>query len=222
MGKPAARVGDMHVCPMQTPAVVPIPHVGGPLLPPGVPTVLIGGMPAAVMGNMATCVGPPDSVVLGSTGVMIGGRPAARMGDMCAHGGTIAIGFPTVLIGETMPGAPPVVVVVPKVKPIKEVTAQVGVMQAAAKRGTPFCEICEKAKQEAQKKAEEKTGWVEIEVVDDDGNKIIGEKYEIELPDGSKRKGVTDSKGQIRVENIDDGNCKITFPEIDADEWDIE
>jgi uncharacterized Zn-binding protein involved in type VI secretion len=76
------------------------PHVGGPIMPPGVPTVLIGGQPAATLGNMATCTGPPDSVVAGSTGVMIGGKPAARMGDQCAHGGTIVAGCPTVLIGE--------------------------------------------------------------------------------------------------------------------------
>jgi uncharacterized Zn-binding protein involved in type VI secretion len=89
----------MHTCPMQTPAVPPIPHVGGPIVGPGVPTVLIGNMPAAVVGDMATCVGPPDSIVKGSATVLIGGRPAARMGDTTAHGGAIAIGFPTVLIG---------------------------------------------------------------------------------------------------------------------------
>lgn len=72
-GKPAARVGDMHVCPMQTPGVPPIPHVGGPILPPGCPTVLIGGMPAARMGDMCTCVGPPDSIIMGVPNVMIGG-----------------------------------------------------------------------------------------------------------------------------------------------------
>lgn len=107
MGKPAARVGDMHTCPMVTPGLPPVPHVGGPILPPGVPTVLIGGMPAATLGNMCVCVGPPDSIVMGSTGVMIGGKPAARMGDPCAHGGMITVGCPTVLIGETMPGSPP-------------------------------------------------------------------------------------------------------------------
>lgn len=103
MGKPAARIGDMHVCPMVTPGVPPIPHVGGPVVGPGCPTVLIGGMPAAVMGDMCTCVGPPDTIILGSVGVLIGGKPAARMGDMCAHGGTIVLGCPTVLIGEIMP-----------------------------------------------------------------------------------------------------------------------
>jgi uncharacterized Zn-binding protein involved in type VI secretion len=99
MGKPAARVGDMHVCPMMTPGVPPIPHVGGPILPPGCPTVLIGGVPAARMGDMATCVGPPDSIILGSATVLIGGQPAARMGDQTAHGGVIVVGFPQVLIG---------------------------------------------------------------------------------------------------------------------------
>jgi uncharacterized Zn-binding protein involved in type VI secretion len=96
MGSPAARITDMHVCPMVTGTV---PHVGGPVLPPGDPTVLIGGMPAARVGDMATCTGPPDSIIAGSSTVMIGGMPAARMGDSTAHGGTIMGGLPTVLIG---------------------------------------------------------------------------------------------------------------------------
>ncbi len=92
----AARINDMHVCPMVTGSV---PHVGGPILPPGEPTVLIGGMPAARMGDMATCTGPPDSIISGSATVLIGGMPAARMGDSTAHGGSIVLGEPTVLIG---------------------------------------------------------------------------------------------------------------------------
>ncbi len=96
---PAARLTDMHTCPQVTPGLPPIPHVGGPVLGPGVPTVLIGKLPAAVLGDLATCVGPPDSIVQGSATVMIGGKPAARMGDATAHGGTIALGLPTVLIG---------------------------------------------------------------------------------------------------------------------------
>lgn len=96
---PAARLTDMHVCPMVTPGVPPIPHVGGPITGPGVPTVMIGNIPAAVMGDMCTCVGPPDTILMGSTTVLIGGKPAARMGDSCAHGGTIMLGFPTVMIG---------------------------------------------------------------------------------------------------------------------------
>jgi uncharacterized Zn-binding protein involved in type VI secretion len=96
MGQPAARVTDMHVCPMVTGIV---PHVGGPILPPGGITVLIAGMPAARVGDMAVCVGPPDVIALGSFTVLIGGMPAARMGDMTAHGGAIVLGAPTVLIG---------------------------------------------------------------------------------------------------------------------------
>ncbi|WP_346854002.1 PAAR domain-containing protein [uncultured Draconibacterium sp.] len=100
MGLPAARIGDMHTCPMQTPAFPsPIPHVGGPVIGPGVPNVLIGGLPAAVVGDMCTCVGPPDPIAQGSVTVLIGGRPAARLGDTTGHGGKITLGFPTVLIG---------------------------------------------------------------------------------------------------------------------------
>jgi len=96
---PAARLTDMHTCPMVTPALPPIPHVGGPVSGPGIPTVLIGNLPAAVMGDMCVCVGPPDSIVKGSATVMICGKPAARMGDTTAHGGVIALGWPTVMIG---------------------------------------------------------------------------------------------------------------------------
>ncbi len=93
---PAARITDMHVCPMVTGVV---PHVGGPILPPGCPTVLIGMLPAARVTDMATCVGPPDVIVKGSATVLIGYMPAARMGDMTAHGGVIVLGFPQVMIG---------------------------------------------------------------------------------------------------------------------------
>lgn len=176
MGQPAARVGDMHVCPMVTPGVPPIPHVGGPILPPGAITVLIGGVPAARATDMCTCVGPPDVIAKGSTGVMIGGLPAARMGDITAHGGTIVLGLPTVLIGEVMPGAPPVnvppiimslgqsqsnsksVIVnqlreaiknVPEVS--KAILSQAVTLVIASEDGTPFCEKCEALKQKKGK-----------------------------------------------------------------------
>lgn len=96
---PAARLTDMHVCPMVTPGLPPIPHGGGPILGPGVPTVLIGKLPAAVLGDMCICTGPPDSIIKGSATVMIGGKPAARVGDNCAHGGSIMIGCLNVIIG---------------------------------------------------------------------------------------------------------------------------
>lgn len=92
----AARVNDMHVCPMVTGNV---PHVGGPIQPPGAPTVLIGGFPAAKVGDMAVCTGLPDSIVQGSATVFIDGAPAARLGDSTSHGGSIIAGEPTVLIG---------------------------------------------------------------------------------------------------------------------------
>ena len=96
MGQPAARATDMHVCPMVTGVV---PHVGGPILPPGCPTVLIQSLPAARATDQAVCVGPPDMIAKGSPTVLIGSLPAARLGDPCAHGGTIVLGCFTVLIG---------------------------------------------------------------------------------------------------------------------------
>ena len=96
MGQPAARLTDPHVCPMVT---VLVPHVGGPILAPGAPTVLIGALPAARVSDTCVCVGPPDVIALGSFTVLIGSMPAARMGDMTAHGGAIVMGLPTVLIG---------------------------------------------------------------------------------------------------------------------------
>ncbi len=92
----AARIGDMHVCPMITGTV---PHVGGPVMNATAATVIIGGLPAATVGDMLTCTGPPDTIIKGSTTVMIGGKPAARMGDNTAHGGSIVAGAPTVIIG---------------------------------------------------------------------------------------------------------------------------
>jgi uncharacterized Zn-binding protein involved in type VI secretion len=160
MGMPAARISDMHVCPMVTPGVPPIPHVGGPILPPGTFTVLIGKLPAATATGMCMCVGPPDTIVKGSTGVFIGKLPAARMGDSCAHGGTIILGCPTVLIGDASPGggAPSPVVITPvvaalkaaavamkKTNPVvaKQINQQATLMEAAM-NGTPFCEVCSK------------------------------------------------------------------------------
>jgi len=95
---PAARVLDMHTCPMVTPALAPVPHVGGPIVVPVGP-VLISYMPAVVLGAICVCVGPPDVIVKGSATVLVCGRPAARMGDSTAHGGVIIQGCPTVQIG---------------------------------------------------------------------------------------------------------------------------
>lgn len=119
MGKPAARQSDNHVCPDVCPG--PVPHVGGPILPPCESTVLIGNLPAARVSDKAACACATDSVTGGSATVLIGGEKAARAGDDCAHGGVIVGGMATVLIGDARGGA----------------------MVEAAKEGKPFCEDCE-------------------------------------------------------------------------------
>jgi uncharacterized Zn-binding protein involved in type VI secretion len=96
---PASRITDMHACPMVTPGVPPIPHVGGPILPPCSPTVLTGSLPQARVTDQCVCVGPMDVIVKGSMTVLVNNLPAARMGDLTAHGGTIVLGLPTVMIG---------------------------------------------------------------------------------------------------------------------------
>lgn len=130
---PAARVTDMHVCPMVT---VLVPHVGGPILPPGCPTVLIGDLPAARATDMATCVGPPDVIAMGSPTVLIGNLMAARMGDPTVHGGVIVLGLPTVMIGEVGMGSPVVVTPLePALPGNSEIPLQVAAMVAAAVSG---------------------------------------------------------------------------------------
>lgn len=129
MGRPAARITDMHTCPMIT---VLVPHVGGPILPTCCPTVLIGGLPAARVTDFCTCVGPPDVIVQGSATVFIGGLPAARIGDMTVHGGVIVTGMPTVLIGDD--GSADMGVGPAFGKPGEQARTLV----EAAKQGTPF------------------------------------------------------------------------------------
>jgi uncharacterized Zn-binding protein involved in type VI secretion len=124
----------MHVCPMVTPGTPPIPHVGGPILPPGQITVLIGGQPAARVTDMALCVGPPDAIAMGSTTVLIGNLMAARMGDMTEHGGTITLGFPTVMIGDVGQGG------ALQGAGLQGAALQGAALQGAAQTGAPFCE----------------------------------------------------------------------------------
>lgn len=119
---PAARISDMHTCPKVEPG--PVPHVGGPVAV-GEPTVLIGFMPAARVGDMAVCVGPPDSIKDGEPTVLIGNKEAARLGDPMNHGGVIVAGCPTVLIGSS---------------------AQAETL----KTDKPFCEECERKKKERE------------------------------------------------------------------------
>lgn len=122
----AARISDMHTCPMVNPG--PVPHVGGPISS-GCGTVKIGYMPAARVGDSAVCVPATDTISQGASNVMIGGMPAARLGDSTAHGGVVVAGCPTVIIGTS---------------------AQSVVLKAAAALGTPFCEECEKARKQME------------------------------------------------------------------------
>jgi uncharacterized Zn-binding protein involved in type VI secretion len=122
----AARITDMHTCPKVEPG--PVPHVGGPILPAGEPTVLIGFMPAARIGDMALCVGPPDKINDGEPSVLIGDKDAARVGDSMEHGGVISMGCPTVLIGSTP-------------------------QEEALRTGKPFCAECDKARKELLRQA---------------------------------------------------------------------
>lgn len=139
---PAARVSDMHVCPMWSGLV---PHIGGPVLPPCQPTVLIGGLPAARVGDMLTCAGGPDTIATGSPAVLIGYMPAARVTDLTVHGGVIAgPGCPNVLIGGPAPPAPP-----PPPAPPEDLTAdEVEFMQQGATE-----EELEEYRAEKEKKA---------------------------------------------------------------------
>jgi uncharacterized Zn-binding protein involved in type VI secretion len=218
MGQPAARLTDMHVCPMQTPGVPPIPHVGGPITGPGCPTVLIGGMPAAVMGDLCVCVGPPDTIALGSTGVFFGGKPAARMGDSCAHGGTIMGGCPTVLIGEVGSALAllPLALLSPAIAAAMGVAALAQGIVNAAVTGAPFVGMPVASKAPPTPIAQ---STLQCTLQDEDGNPVENINYEITLSDGSVRKGTTDKQGNISLTGIPVGTCKVCFPDLHGDEW---
>lgn len=187
---PAARLTDNHVCPMQTPAVVPIPHVGGPIIGPGVPNVLIEGLPAAVVGDLCVCVGPPASITKGSAGVLIAGRAAARVGDPTIHGGIILPpGALTVIIGETGSGNS------------KPVFANA----AAGERG------------EGSSGGAAETTWIEIQMNDRGGFGVGNTRFTLETEDGQIINGVTNGNGLARVEGIKPGNHKIGFPDLPQD-----
>ncbi len=203
---------------MQTPAVVPIPHVGGPIVGPGDPRVLIGGLPAARVGDFCVCVGPPAPIVLGSFTVLIGGKPAARVGDMTGHGGAIMPpGCPTVLIGDAGGGAG---------------SPSAFTMGAARAKGAAFTRTqCDsKGTLEALEQSPllftgdaTKKSWVEIELVDQKGHPVGHERFRVKAP-GLDRpiEGFLDDKGFARIGGIDPGTCVISFPNLDAASWNPE
>ncbi len=141
---PAARITDMHTCPMVIPGTPPIPHVGGPISK-GSPNVLTGKLPQARVGDQAVCVGPPDAIAKGSSGVFVNKKAAARIGDQTAHGGTVVAGLPTVIIGETKAGGGGggAALAMGSVSfAHTEVIQQLNVLIDAWKSGAPFCEAC--------------------------------------------------------------------------------
>jgi uncharacterized Zn-binding protein involved in type VI secretion len=216
MFSPAARLTDLHACPMQTPAVVPIPHVGGPIVSKGASTVMIGGLPAARIGDMCTCVGPPAPIVLGSFTVLIEGSPAARVGDMTAHGGSIVPpGCVTCLIGDNGGGAG---------------SPAVATMLAARASGAAF--VRTDCATEAVVAAAKDAGlvlaansldghFIEIELFDQKNRPVAHQRFRVVPPgDGAKPiEGFLDEKGFARISGIDAGTCRITFPDLDASSW---
>lgn len=155
---PAARITDMHMCPQQIPGTPPVPHVGGPILQ-GAPTVLIGGLPAARAGDLATCVGPPDCIVKGSVSVQIGGMPAARIGDTTAHGGTIVAGCPTVIIGDAGGGSEAVSSAAVADSALFDGSMQAATMAAARAHGAPMVRRgCQRTLRKKRRRARRRDG----------------------------------------------------------------
>jgi uncharacterized Zn-binding protein involved in type VI secretion len=210
MFSPVARLQDMHICLMQTPAVVPIPHVGGPIMGPGAMTVTAGGMPVSVLGDIAICVGPPDVMVMGSPTVTAMGLPIVRITDFSAHGAMTLIGMPTVMIGDSGGAGSP----------------QAATMLAAKAAAKPFTRsVCNsKAADEVANLASPKppvtgTDWIEVEVVDTDGKPLPYQKVRITDSTGSMRTLYSGVDGLVRVEGIAPGTCKITMPDLDESAW---
>lgn len=207
MGKPAARVGDMHVCPLVNGLV---PHVGGPVLPAGVPNVLIAGLPAAVSGDMCVCTGPPDVIALGSSGVFIGGRPAARLGDTTAHGGTIVLGCFTVLIGETAGGGGGA----GKAGGMAGIVEKGNMGAAQAKdimNGNALKEAARKGAAVTEKTTKE--DFTATFSLNDEAQKAIaGRRYEIRTGDGKTHEGKTNSNGATEpLQGYTTADCAVTF-----------
>lgn len=208
MGQPAARVGDMHVCPFWD---GPKPHVGGPVLPAGVPTVLIGGMPAAVSGNMCTCAGAPDIIAKGSATVFIGGMPAARMGDMTAHGGSIVVGCFTVLIGDAGSGGSSGGGGA-GANTTGKIPAGVGAEQAKKiANSDALKEAAQKGKDKAAKTNKDDFK-AKFSLVDETQKAMNGVKYEITTSDGKVHDGKTNSSGETEnLSGYTDADCKVRF-----------
>ena len=219
----------MHLCPMQTPAVVPIPHVGGPVVGPGAPTVLIAGLPAAVVGDMCICVGPPDVIAMGSFTVLSNGKPTARMGDMTVHGGAIIAGCPTVMIGDSGGGAgggAAATMLAARVSGAAFTAMNCpadGAAAAAAKSsaflGTLGASTAGAAGSAPASSTDTQKNWVEIELVDQENKPVANERYRVTVPGRDPIEGFLSAEGLARVDGIDPGSCTIEFPDLDGRTW---
>ena len=221
----AARIGDMHVCPMVTPGVPPVPHVGGPITGPGVPNVLIGFMPAATLSDMCVCVGPPDVIAKGSAVVLIGGKPAARMGDATAHGGSIVMGCPTVLIGDSgsagggggggdgagaaasagsAKSAPATAATTSRVIQAYKEEDEATISPVAKDQVGPL---------EPEQEEREKT-WIGIQLEDANGTPVANENFRVTLDGGQVLSGTTDDGGYARFDDVDPDQGEVDFVNI--------
>ena len=202
---PAARVGDMHICPMWD---GPKPHVGGPIMPIGVPNVLIGGLPAATVGSLCACAGAPDIIVRGSTCVLIGGMQAARMGDSTAHGGTIMIGFPNVLIGDAGSGGTSAGNKVSQNTTSKKETAS---KQKDIDNSQSLKEAANKGEATASKK--KKADYTaQFTLLDGAQKAKPNVRYVIKTSDGKQHDGQTDSSGKTQtLQGYTDADCSVAF-----------
>ena len=209
MFAPIARLTDMHLCPMATPAVVPIPHVGGPVVGPGAPTVMAGGMPVSVVGDMAICVGPPDVLTTGSPTVMAMGRPVVRVGDPTAHLGAVIVGLPSVMVGDSGGAG----------------SSQAATMSAAKAGGSAFTRAesnapaSQSAAAGAAPAAAADTAWVEVEFVDRAGRPVPWQRVLVTDAKGTQRIGFSDAHGLVRVAGMAPGACTISAPDLDDSSW---
>ena len=210
MFAPVARVTDMHLCPMQTPAVVPIPHVGGPIMGPGAVTVMAGGIPVSVQGDLAICVGPPDIMTTASPTVLAEGRPVVRITDTTAHGGVPIVGLPTVMVGDSGGAG----------------SSQAATMSAAKAGGSAFVrsECNAKAADAVARGAPPPpppTGpaWVEVAVTSAEGAPLPYQKVAVTDASGVTRIAFSDGAGIARIEGMTPGSCRVTLPDLDQSSW---
>jgi len=232
---PAARIGDLHVCPLATPGVPPIPHVGGPIAM-GCPTVIIGAMPAARVGDMAICVGPPDAIAMGSPTVMIGAMMAARLGDPTVHGGTVTMGCPTVQIGVVGMGCPvgpgQIAVAAPvsaapltQLGPLQSqpplVVTQGGAAGTASGGQTASGSGAATDGQPSRLEQKREKTWIGTELRDFLGNPVPDREFTFRLDTGQVLSGKTDAQGRAYIAGVDPDAGVLIFPQIPEDDVEL-